>query len=237
MGVKSVWQFLISSVWKYYSFYRQELQTHISPSPHYLNVKYIPHQFVLKFPFSLPGIKYFYTRKIVALYFEIVLTACHCQTWFKKHQIWYYQSVKNLVFFKLYVHFILNSLRARKWGIKTYLVFFFFFFFFFYSYCLAASGPRFIAWKQFYLESVSSYLLKSFLFSWPHLSHSPLKSSLVFLYLFFSPFWLPLPVSVFCNLAFLPHGHTTVYFFFVYNLGLVLDLMFLWFYYFSIYPF
>ena len=33
-----------------------------------------------------------------------------------------------------------------------------------------------------------------FLFSWPHLSHSPPKSSLVFLYPFFSPFWPPLPV-------------------------------------------
>jgi hypothetical protein len=60
---------------------------------------------------------------------------------------------------------------------------------------------------------------------------------LVFLYLFFSPFWLPLPVLVFYNPAFLPHGHTTLYFFFLYILGLVLNLIFLWFYYFPIYPF
>ena len=52
-----------------------------------------------------------------------------------------------------------------------------FFFFFIYPCCLAASGPRSIAWKQFYLEPVSSYLLKSFLSSWPHLSHSPPWSS------------------------------------------------------------
>jgi hypothetical protein len=50
---------------------------------------------------------------------------------------------------------------------------------------------------------------------------------LVFLCLFFSPSWPPLPVLVFCNPAFLPHGHTTLYFFFLYSLGLVLDLMFL----------
>ena len=81
--------------------------------------------------------------------------------------------------------------------------FFFFFFFFINPYCLAASGPRSIAWKQFYLQPLSSYLLKSFLSSWPHLSHSPPKSSLVFLCLFFSPSWLPLPVLVFYNPAFL----------------------------------
>jgi hypothetical protein len=111
-----------------------------------------------------------------------------------------------------------------------------FFFFFIYPYCLA-SGRRFIAWKQFCLEPVSSYLLKSFLSSWTHLSHSPPKSSFIFVCLFFSLFWLPLPVLVFYNPAFLPHGYATVCFFFLYSLGLVLNLMFLWFYYFSIYPF
>jgi hypothetical protein len=49
---------------------------------------------------------------------------------------------------------------------------------------------------------------------------------LVFLYPLFSPFWLPLPVLVFYNLAFLPHGHTTLYFFFLYSLGLVLETKF-----------
>jgi hypothetical protein len=51
---------------------------------------------------------------------------------------------------------------------------------------------------------------------------------LVFLCLFFSPFWLPLPVLVFYNPAFLPHGHTTVCFFFLCSLGLVSHLIFLW---------
>jgi hypothetical protein len=46
---------------------------------------------------------------------------------------------------------------------------------------------------------------------------------LVFLWHSFSPFCLPLPVLVFCNPAFLPRGHTTVCFFFLYSLGLVLD--------------
>jgi hypothetical protein len=58
------------------------------------------------------------------------------------------------------------------------------------------------------------------------LAASITQSSQVFLYLFFSPFWPPLLVLFFYNLAFLPHGHTTVYFF-LYNLGLVPDLMFL----------
>jgi hypothetical protein len=42
---------------------------------------------------------------------------------------------------------------------------------------------------------------------------------LVFLYLFFPPFWLPLPVLVFYNPAFLSHDHTTVCFFFLFSLG------------------
>ena len=37
-----------------------------------------------------------------------------------------------------------------------------FFFFFVYPCCLVASGPQSIAWKQFYLEPVSSHLLKFF---------------------------------------------------------------------------
>jgi hypothetical protein len=53
---------------------------------------------------------------------------------------------------------------------------------------------------------------------------------LVFLCLFFFPFWLPLPVLVFYNPAFLPHGHTTVCFFFLHSLGLVIDLIFLLFF-------
>ena len=59
------------------------------------------------------------------------------------------------------------------------------------------------------------------------ITHSPSKSSLVFLYPFFSPFWPPLPVLVLYNPAFLPRVRTTVYFFYLYNLGLVPDLMFL----------
>jgi hypothetical protein len=76
--------------------------------------------------------------------------------------------------------------------------------------------------------SQSLHICYSLPFPPGHIYHTVLPSFLGLpLPLLFTLLALPLPVLVFYNPAFLPHGHTNACVFFLYSLGLVLDLMFL----------